>query len=730
IKQKSKKTNINITAKNKFKKKNDKFKQIDKKGRVVIKNLSFKTTEDDIKKHFGKYGNISEIQLLRRQDGGIVGCGFVQFANQGKAAKAIEATNGKDFMGRKIDVDFARSKLSYIISRSGNEQDSGSLLKPNYEPLPSEFNSEIEIKEENIDSDAGVENKVDEMSHLKLKVKEKKVKRKFDEGKDVKEEGAVKKTTNKEKPIQKRGRLIVRNLPFKVTETNLKEHFSKFGDITEVKLLRKADGKLVGCGFIQFTWKQNAAKAILGTSGKPFLGRMIVVDWALPKNVFENKTKDSEVEIKTEPIDEETTIKLEDESVVEESDYDDLEADHTTNSKNTKLMSNDVSEGRTVFVKNIPFSVTNKDFKTRMEQFGSVFYALICVDPLTEHSKGTGFVKFQTKESAELCLSAGTELMLHDQILDVFPALNKEDAQNRIKNSKEANKNKDSRNLYLVKEGVVLAGSKAALGVSTADMARRLQLEQWKSQILRNLNMCVAKTRLIVHNIPSSWDDAKLHQLFASNTDPNTVIREARIMRDMRNMDAQGVGNSKEYGFVSFSTHEGALHALRKINNNPDVFSRNKRPIVAFSIENKAILNLKQKRLMKSREKNQHGDETRKKPINKQAQKTFDGRRKYPKKFVDFNSKNIGKKSEFVGESAKPGKTKLRSRFNLKTQAALHSETIRKDKHKQKVKQKVLQQRRVMQESLKQPQQKKGRKTNGGKDEEIFNKLTNGDLGV
>nr|CAD7199207.1 unnamed protein product [Timema douglasi] len=529
---------------------------------MVAMVAEMETTEDDIKKHFGKYGNISEIQLLRRQDGGIVGCGFVQFAGQGKAAKAIEATNGKDFMGRKLDVDFAKSKLSYIISRSGNEQDSGSLLKPNYEPLSSEVNSEIEIKEENLDSDAEVENKDDEMSHLRLKVKEKKAKRKYDEGKDVKEEGAVKKATNKEKPIQKRGRLIV-------TETNLKEHFSKFGDITEVKLLRKADGKLVGCGFIQFTWKQNAAKAILGTSGKPFLGRMIVVDWALPKNVFESKTKDSEVEIKTETIDEETTIKLEDESVVEElddtatsdddskikialkedlkdeddngtdedddtieeedgSDYDELEADHTTNPKNPKLMSNDVSEGRTVFVKNIPFSVTKEDFKTCMEQFGPVYYALICVDPLTEHSKGTGFVKFQTKESAELCLASGTELMLHDQILDVFPALNKEDAQNRIKNSKEANKNKDSRNLYLVKEGVVLAGSKAALGVSTADMARRLQLEQWKSQMLRNLNMCVAKTRLIVHNVPSSWDDAKLHQLFASNTDPNVVIRELK----------------------------------------------------------------------------------------------------------------------------------------------------------------------------------------------------------
>lgn len=34
-------------------------------------------------------------------------------------------------------------------------------------------------------------------------------------------------------------------------------------------------------------------------------------------------------------------------------------------------------------------------------------YALVCIDPLTEHSKGTAFVKFKTVEQAEECVNKG-----------------------------------------------------------------------------------------------------------------------------------------------------------------------------------------------------------------------------------------------------------------------------------------------------------------------------------
>lgn len=61
-----------------------------------------------------------------------------------------------------------------------------------------------------------------------------------------------------------------------------------------------------------------------------------------------------------------------------------------------RFKSHDVKEGLTVFLKNVSFSVDNDELKRFMkEQFGPIYYALVCVDRLTEHSKGTAFVKFR-----------------------------------------------------------------------------------------------------------------------------------------------------------------------------------------------------------------------------------------------------------------------------------------------------------------------------------------------
>lgn len=59
-----------------------------------------------------------------------------------------------------------------------------------------------------------------------------------------------------------------------------------------------------------------------------------------------------------------------------------------------------------------------------------------------------------------------------------------------------------------------------------ADMRKRLELELWKSNMLKNLNMFVSNTRLIVHNLPASYDDKKLRELFKKNSPPNSRIIE------------------------------------------------------------------------------------------------------------------------------------------------------------------------------------------------------------
>jgi len=64
------------------------------------------------------------------------------------------------------------------------------------------------------------------------------------------------------------------------------------------------------------------------------------------------------------------------------------------------------------------------------------------------------------------------------------------------------------------------------MNVSVSDMEKRLKLEQWKSQMLRNLNMFVSRIRLVIHNLPPDLDDAKLRQLFKNHSGPKAVIKE------------------------------------------------------------------------------------------------------------------------------------------------------------------------------------------------------------
>jgi len=47
-------------------------------------------------------------------------------------------------------------------------------------------------------------------------------------------------------------------------------------------------------------------------------------------------------------------------------------------------------------------------------------------------------------------------------------------------------------------------------------------------------------------------------------------------MRNLKQVDPNGVAISKEYAFVTFKQHEDALKALRAINNNPKIFNSNK----------------------------------------------------------------------------------------------------------------------------------------------------------
>ena len=134
-------------------------------------------------------------------------------------------------------------------------------------------------------------------------------------------------------------------------------------------------------------------------------------------------------------------------------------------------------------------------------------------------------------------------------------------------------------------------------------MARRKVLEKQKKNLLKNLNMFVSANRLCVRNLAPYVDDSKLRTIFAKEVPKSARITEAKVMKDMTGV-AAGQVKSKEFGFVTFEKHEDALLALRNVNNNPQIFTADRRPVVEFSIENRKALLARQKRLEKSKEKN------------------------------------------------------------------------------------------------------------------------------
>ncbi|XP_075169102.1 RNA-binding protein 28 [Haematobia irritans] len=572
----------------------------------------------------------------------------------------------------------------------------------------------------------------------------------------------------KERRQKKRARLIVRNMSYKAKEEDIRKHFEQWGKLEEVNIPRRPDGKLVGCAFVQYETVNQATKAILQGNGKELLGRAIYIDWALGKDEYVARKQQN---VKEEPVDKKPKLEIKDEDDVEgeedsdgsdgesdcdeaesivdedngydneededsardseeddedEEDNDDDEEDNDDENedkkdiktkvdiskvKKEKHISNDVQEGCTIFIKNVPFDAEDNDLRKVCRKYGPVYYAIINRESISGHSKGTAFVKFKSKESADLCLQSASEFILMDQVLEPFPALSREEVRQQNMEKNKKNDGKDSRNLYLAREGLIMANSKAAEGVSASDMNKRHKLEQIKTQVLKNLNRFVSRNRLSIHNLPLNYDNDNLKEMIIAYT--GFRPHECRVMRENKVTPEHPKGKSKGFGFMSFNTHLEALTALRKLNNNPKIFGTQHRPIVAFSIEDRAVHKVKEKRAERSKinnptfkeklEKRKALKEQKKagsfplknlprgpqsddkEKLKKHIQKLEEARAKKKNNANSQRSPANGLTGDYVGTEAKQGTVlRMRSMKKIKEQSQNHMQRVKKEKRKMK----------------------------------------------
>nr|XP_012329529.1 RNA-binding protein 28 [Aotus nancymaae] len=488
-----------------------KAKVADKKARLIIRNLSFKCSEDDLKTVFAQFGAVLEVNIPRKPDGKMRGFAFVQFKNLLEAGKALKGMNMKEIKGRTVAVDWAVAKDIYkdtqSISALGEEK---SRESKHQESVKKNGREEEDMEEEENDDDDDDD----------------------DDDEDEEEENIESKVT---KPVQIQKRAIKRTASAESSE----DHSEEDSDLEE-----------------------------------------------------------------SNSIDDGEELAQSDSSTEEQED----KAVQVSNKKKRKLPS-DVNEGKTVFIRNLSFDSDEEELGELLQQFGDLKYVRIVLHPDTEHSKGCAFAQFMTQEAAQKCLLAASPeneaggLKLGGRQLKVDLAVTRDEAAKL--QTKKVKKPTGTRNLYLAREGLIRAGTKAAEGVSAADMAKRERFELLKHQKLKDQNIFVSQTRLCLHNLPKAVDDKQLRKLLLSATrgEKGVRIKECRVMRDLKGAHGNMKGQSLGYAFAEFQEHEHALKALRHINNNPEIFGPQKRPIVEFSLEDRRKLKMKELRIQRSLQK-------------------------------------------------------------------------------------------------------------------------------
>ncbi|CAO3690899.1 unnamed protein product [Umbelopsis ramanniana] len=413
--------------------------------------------------------------------------------------------------------------------------------------------------------------------------------------------------------VDKTARLIVRNLPWAYREAELYKAFGVHGRVYEVKLPRKfAGGPFKGFAFVQYGNIADAEKAINAMNATEHHGRTIAVDWALAKDKYvaaEENAENAEAEAEVEeggneemdidkeeesndaeatddkpeagPDDEdEEEEEVDDEEVIEEGlekedgSDEEMDEDEDEDEEDVDIEDEDEeddkqakpaytmpkpAEGTTLFVRNLLFESEEEHLKELFTQWGAVRYAKITMDKETGRSRGTGFVCFKERESADQCLQEAEQLKnstindnseafptdmmsnkqkkksgivqkslltpdintglaqkftLQGRVLDVNRAVERTEANKLMEANALKKQKEDKRNIYLMKEGVIFADTPAAATLTEPELRKRqMSFAARKKLLATNPALYISKTRLSIRNLPLKTDDKDLKQI-------------------------------------------------------------------------------------------------------------------------------------------------------------------------------------------------------------------------
>jgi RNA recognition motif-containing protein len=80
-------------------------------NKLYVGNMSFNSTEDDIRDAFAAYGTVTSVNIVMDRDTGRPrGFAFVEMGSDGEAQAAMQGLDGQDLGGRSLKVNVAKPR--------------------------------------------------------------------------------------------------------------------------------------------------------------------------------------------------------------------------------------------------------------------------------------------------------------------------------------------------------------------------------------------------------------------------------------------------------------------------------------------------------------------------------------------------------------------------------------------------------------------------------------------
>ncbi|KXT16398.1 hypothetical protein AC579_5598 [Pseudocercospora musae] len=245
---------------------------------ITLRNLPADVTEVEIKKFFRDVGIPPSINIAKESDGQTASA-TVEFTSE-EDVLAAKTRSGKELRGHEVKMQSGTLSTLYVTNYPDvyDEEKIRSLFK-RYGDIVSvrfpslKYNSRrrfcyvtfLTPEMATAAERAMHETKLDAMHTLTALISNPDAKKQRsgpqDEGREI----------------------VVKNMDREAKESEIREHFSQFGRVERMNLIKLVNGKPTGTLFIVYSKTEDAAKAVEESNDKPFRERVLKVEMAQPK---------------------------------------------------------------------------------------------------------------------------------------------------------------------------------------------------------------------------------------------------------------------------------------------------------------------------------------------------------------------------------------------------------------------------------------------------------------